>query len=169
MLFTTHSIVGAAVGVATGNPALGFAIGFLSHHVLDSIPHFDQGSFYISRQRAPYLGKFAESERDGFNGRDWVMLIIDMFLAITAFSLILFLNPQKSWLLILAGALGGLMPDIIGSSPLWPKKMAEKIKLAGVYRKFHSFFHWTVVSRKFYWGLVTQAILIAGSILFLIK
>ena len=50
MLFTSHAIVGAAVGVAAGNPYYGFLGGIASHHVLDAIPHFDQGTFRVKKE-----------------------------------------------------------------------------------------------------------------------
>lgn len=40
MLFTTHALVGEAIGVATGNPVLGFLGGVISHHLADWIPPF---------------------------------------------------------------------------------------------------------------------------------
>ena len=71
MLFTTHSVVGAAAGAATGDPYLGFAAGVLSHHVLDAIPHFDQGTFYLERSGPQYLGMTQISNyRGGFSRRD---------------------------------------------------------------------------------------------------
>lgn len=41
MYFTTHGLVGAAVGAGTGSPAAAVAAGLLSHIVLDVIPHHD--------------------------------------------------------------------------------------------------------------------------------
>jgi hypothetical protein len=42
MTLTTHAIVGAAIAsVMPQNPVLGFAVGFSSHFLLDSIPHWD--------------------------------------------------------------------------------------------------------------------------------
>lgn len=41
MYFTTHGLVGAALGASTGSPAAAVAAGLLSHIVLDVIPHDD--------------------------------------------------------------------------------------------------------------------------------
>lgn len=42
MILSTHAITGAAIAsVLPNNPVLGFAAGFLSHFLIDSIPHWD--------------------------------------------------------------------------------------------------------------------------------
>lgn len=41
MYFTTHMLVGAAAGLATGNAPLGAAVGLASHTLFDAYPHHD--------------------------------------------------------------------------------------------------------------------------------
>lgn len=41
MYFTTHVLVGAALGAGLGNPLLAFPAGALSHIALDAVPHND--------------------------------------------------------------------------------------------------------------------------------
>ena len=42
MVLTSHVVVGAAVSsLVPGHPVAGFAVGFLSHYLLDMIPHRD--------------------------------------------------------------------------------------------------------------------------------
>jgi len=41
MLLSPHIIVGAAVATSVANPLLGVALAFLSHFVLDRIPHWE--------------------------------------------------------------------------------------------------------------------------------
>jgi hypothetical protein len=41
MNFTTHALVGAALGVYVGSPAAAVATGLTSHLILDLIPHHD--------------------------------------------------------------------------------------------------------------------------------
>ena len=131
MLFITHAITGATIGLASGNPILGFILGFLSHHVLDAIPHFDQGSFYLSRdfRKPAWLG--AEHHENGKKFkvmRDWAILLIDMA-STSLLSLALLLgHPPSVWLLYIVGATGGLMPDILDASPFWKHRFrATKI------------------------------------------
>ena len=171
MLFTTHSIVGAAVGTATGNPVAGFLAGAVSHHVLDSILHFDQGSFRIQKSGAKYMGREAvlfSGYNEKFSKRDWVMLGVDFALAAILFVIIFSSLPESGWLLIMMGGLGGLAPDILDSSPLWSSKIREEISLVRIYHKFHTYFHWTASRSEILWGSLTQVILVIVAILYLL-
>jgi hypothetical protein len=169
MIFTPHAVVGAAVGVATGNPVSGFAAGFVSHHLLDMVPHFDQGTFRLKRVRAPYLGTSADYGHEQFTKRDWIMLFIDWAIAAILFSIIFTSLPASIWPLILIGALGGITPDLIGSSPLWSPQLEEKFKSAKIYKGFHTFFHFTVPPSLIWLGIATQIVAVGLSMFFLLK
>ncbi|MBI2035226.1 MAG: hypothetical protein HYT12_00910 [Candidatus Liptonbacteria bacterium] len=169
MLFTTHAIVGTAIGAALQDPSLGFLGGFLSHHILDGMPHFDQGSFYTIKSGAPYLGqkRIPEEMNGGWIKRDWNMLFADWFLSGIAFVAIFYYSPLNFWVPLAGGALGGLMPDIIDSSPLWSKGLRAKIKSIAAYHKFHTFFHWTVTYKEMLWGVATQLAVILISLIYI--
>lgn len=169
MIFTPHALAGAAVGVTTGNPILGFMAGFISHHLLDMVPHFDQGTFRLTKSRAPYLGTPADYGHEQFNKRDWIMLLIDFAMAGILFLIIFASLPTQFWPLIFFGALGGITPDLIGSSPLWSVQLEEKYKSAKVYKNFHSFFHFTVPPSLIWLGVTTQIIVIGISLFLLLK
>ena len=169
MLFTTHALAGAAIGMATGDPYAGFALGFASHHAMDSLPHFDQGTFYTPKTRVRWLGVEGEyHEHHGFSRRDWTMLFIDWALAGVLFSAVAFAVPIIQWPAIIGGTLGGLMPDIIDSSPLWSEKLRAKFAFLRRYHKFHGFFHWTVSMPYIWLGIVTQFCISAVSFSYLL-
>lgn len=168
MLFTTHAIVGAALGSATGSPYAGFLLSAASHHVLDAIPHFDQGSFYSRRTQPNYIGALAEDIVFKFSRRDWIMLFIDWAVAGILFLAILAASPSLDFRIAIAGAIGGLLPDIIDSSPLWSKRLREKASLISSYHSFHKFFHWTVPQNQIVLGVVTQVAAIATAFYYLI-
>lgn len=170
MLFTTHSVVGAAIGAATGNPYTGFLGGFLSHHLMDALPHFDQGSFRTIERRAPYLGYITAENNTiaSFGARDWVMLFIDWAVSLILFTIIFIYTPPEQWGLIIIGALGGVFPDIIDSSPLWSPQLRQKNPSVRQYHSFHSFFHWTVPAKSWPFGLLFQLIFVAISFWYLI-
>lgn len=44
MLAASHALTGAVIAAKTQNPVLGFALAFLSHPILDLIPHWDFNS-----------------------------------------------------------------------------------------------------------------------------
>lgn len=163
MLFTTHALTGAAIGAAVQNPVLAFVLGFASHHILDSIPHFDQGSFYLEKDNGPeWTGKkYQEVGPKIFAGkRDWIILFIDWFVAGIIFLYIGKHLPTNQWLPVICGALGGLAPDIMDVSPLWKEKF-RKTRFGAAFHKFHCFFHWPLSMRYIYIGLATQIIFIS--------
>lgn len=169
MLFTTHAITGAAAGVATGNPYAALPVGWLLHHTLDAIPHFDQGSFYTKKTSVRYLGIDGDRAiRFTFSRRDWIMLFIDWGVAGAVYLLLLYTVPLWLWPQMLMGTLGSLLPDIVDASPLWSKKLREKVAAARTYHAFHIFFHWTVPPRVIWLGVLTQLIAISGSLVYLL-
>jgi hypothetical protein len=170
MLFTTHAVVGAAIGLATGNPYQGFLLGVLSHHTIDALPHFDQGTFYTRKMRIGWLGIRGEyQEHSGFSQRDWRMLYADWALAGTIFLALPFFIPSSLWFSVIAGTLGGLAPDILDSSPLWSKQLRAKSAALRAYHVMHGFFHWTVTPRQIWLGVMTQVLLVGYSLLYIFR
>lgn len=171
MLFTTHSVVGAAIGAATGNPYTGFFAGFVSHHLMDALPHFDQGSFRTIARRAPYLDDLASENNTiaSFGARDWIMLFIDWLVSLILFAIIFIYTPLDQWGLIIIGAFGGVFPDVIDSSPLWSPKLQRENPSLKKYHGFHSWFHWTVPAKHWTYGLLFQLLLIAVSLWYLVS
>ena len=159
MLLTPHALTGAFIGHITQNPYLAISFGILSHHVLDMIPHFDQGSFRIRNFRAPYLNYLENYDRSKFNNRDWTILIIDFIISAIIFISLLFVFSFDAFIILALGAFGGILPDLIGSSPLWSETLEKKIKIALIYKKFHSYFHFTVSKKEIIFGISTQIIL----------
>ena len=156
--------------MATGNPYAGFFAGFLSHHLMDAMPHFDQGSFRVKERRAPYLGdsNFEENTLGAFGARGWAMLFIDWLVSIILFAIIFALSPPDQLSLILIGALGGAFPDIVDTSPLWSPKLRLENPSLQKYHGFHSYFHWTVPAKNWLLGMLTQILLIATSFWYLV-
>lgn len=167
MLFTTHALTGAAIGVLSGNPIAGFFLGFLSHHILDAIPHFDQGSLYISKDKGPVWAGAKYEEAKKFRvKRDWILLFIDMGIA-SALSLYILSNSSlKSWPLFILGAAGGLLPDILDVSPFWRDRF-RALAVGKIFHKFHDFFHWPLTLKYWHLGIGIQ-IVIVGVVLFLL-
>jgi hypothetical protein len=169
MLFTTHAITGATIGILTGNPLLGFGLGVISHHFLDALPHFDQGSFYIDKDKGPEWAGAVYGERKPFKvRRDWVMLFVDFAISGVIFFIIFYKLPAHYWILIIAGAAGGLLPDILDGSPFWKEKF-RKTASGGACHKIHNFFHWPLSIKFWYLGIGIQVIIAAAGLLIIKK
>lgn len=113
MILVTHGIVGGGLGaVLPGGPIVSFLIGFVSHFILDAIPHWDYKLGSISGQNDDKVGfkvkdsptllvDMAKVSIDGLSG-----LIVPMIFFLPAFGMHL-------WLSILAGAIGAILPDFL--------------------------------------------------------
>jgi len=146
MNLSAHVAVGATVGYFTGNPALGFVAGFLSHHVIDALPHTDGGSFKVN------VKDFAKDIR--------IIKIVAIDLVLmTVIGLFLY-TLHGFYLPMVLGAIGGAMPDIIDNMPFWSPRL-RKIFPFNYYHRFHEYFHFTIENEKWLWtGIATQIILI---------
>lgn len=161
MLFTTHAIIGAAIGASSPNMVVGFVLGAASHHVLDSIIHFDQGTLHNEPPGPNYLNKRFSIPKFPFTRTDWIILLGDFAAAGTLFIFIFLSRPLDALPAIIAGTLGSLFPDLLNSSPLWSEKLKKKSRLIAKYGRWHTFFHWTAGPKQKLIGLATQTILVA--------
>lgn len=94
MYFSSHLLVGAALGGVTGNPAVGAAVGLISHAVMDAVPHHDYHEVKYG--------------------------IMDFIFGLAVFAL--FLAPRGAS--VMAGGVAGAFPDIEivikQLAPNWP-------------------------------------------------
>jgi len=52
MTATAHALVSAAIAAAIPNPAISISLAFVSHFVMDAVPHWDFGTNWRSRAKA---------------------------------------------------------------------------------------------------------------------
>lgn len=129
MFLTVHGTTGALVGSLTGNPVSAFALGVLSHAVLDIIPHGDEalgpqcaGPTCTHREEVRFMLKLA---------------IIDAI--VMSFVLAFAFVPWRitPTLPMLAGLVGGVIPDVLqGLGTAFPR-----IRLFARCKKIHDFIH----------------------------
>lgn len=98
MFEVAHALAGAAAGSFAGGPVGAFVIGFISHGILDAVPHWDYG--------------------------DVKSAVVDV--AVTAAAVAAAATWSEQPALIWAGALGAVVPDVevalkaLGRWP-WPR------------------------------------------------
>ncbi len=111
MTLGTHAAVGAAIATAfPAHPAAAFAAGFVSHFVLDSIPHWDYSLRSMRNKGDSPLQNDMEVWTKDF-AVDILKMGADLLLG-TALGLYVFVIVGGSPLvLILAGAAGAVTPD----------------------------------------------------------
>jgi len=148
MTLTTHATLGAVIGHAVGIPYLAFIFGFISHFLIDMIPHGDTGlsdNFRVHKRRRKHVVAF---------------VMIDAIIAL--FFVLLLANTRDiesmrtfSW-----GIVGSVLPDfLVGIYDI------TKTPLLRWFNKLHFYFHDFFVKRKgdvpLYYALMAQIVIIA--------
>lgn len=147
MTLTTHAVIGALIGSATGDPSAAFWLGFGSHFLVDIIPHGDREIY------EGHKSKTAQKKALAF-------VTLDGITALIVIALMLAFSPDQSLTLAIAlGVVGSVLPDFInGAYEAWEMKSLEW------FNKFHFFFHNMVSDRTgdvpLRYGLLGQAVFI---------
>ena len=154
MYLTVHALAGALIGKEINNIALAFLLGFISHFVLDKIPHQDPDNAEESlKGLGKKINQFSKKEK-----RFITIVIVDfltfVFLVIMFYfrDIFFYLSP------VIAGVIGGVLPDLLlGLYYLTGNKFLKKFK------KLHHQLHYNhdskIVSPA--GGLITQLIALA--------
>lgn len=144
MLLTVHVFVGAAAGIASQQPAVGFLAGVVSHHIMDMVPHWDPASWHFPKKDFT------------LTRRDYSVAAADLIVAfLAAIWLIWFIDLPRLQLLAFWGLVGGVLPDLVHHIPLWK---AVTRRYTAVWFRFHSLFHATINPRYAWFGVVTQLV-----------
>ncbi len=148
MTLTTHATLGAVIGHTVGIPYLAFIFGFISHFIVDMIPHGDTGmsdNFRVHKKRRKHAVAY---------------VMVDAIIAI--FFILLLANTRDiesmrtfSW-----GIVGSVLPDfLVGVYDI------TKTPLLRWFNSLHFYFHDIYVKRKgdvpLYYALMAQIVLIA--------
>ncbi len=143
MTLATHIVTGATVAaVLTKDPVAGFFAGWISHYLLDSIPHWDYKirSFEAKDESKP-LEKKVEFGSAIF--QDIGKVLLDACLGFLVLYISVFFSNggigglgTQTILVLLLGAIGGTFPDFLqffyGLWNVWPLRKLQE---------FHHFIH----------------------------
>ena len=147
MTLTTHATVGAVIGYAIGEPLAGFVLGFLSHLLLDMIPHGDYRLGRDIRKSKAHLKKAI-----GFITLD----------AIVAIFFILWLVSWKDLMPIQAiswAVVGAILPDLfVGLYDVTKSKWFKPLNT--IHFHFHDMWHKKRKDMSLGHALIIQAIMI---------
>ncbi len=167
MTIAPHLLAGAAIATVTNNVYLAFLLGFVTHFILDAIPHLDPGTFH--NFRIPGYKKNINLETIHAEDKPWPAwiygFVIVEFVIIWTVVISLFKN-QPNFAIIVAGGLGGIFVDCI-DNPIfrfflgWP-----------IFKQIHWLhhrFHHDLDPKKWYWGLPAQILIIGGTLWYLLK
>lgn len=139
MLLTQHLLVGAAIGRHVENIWLVIFFSFLSHYILDMIPH----------RSMPYIKGYKESGLKGVRKKELAIKGIEPLLGLSIFILFVHANPGYSFRMSV-GALFGFLPDLF-TFIIWKKDL----------KRFDKFvprpgIKWYRQTKTLVWGIATQ-------------
>ena len=151
MIFTAHLLTGAAMAARTQNHLLGLFFTFLSHYVLDMLPHKEYISFPVNPLK----------EKLKFSFTKIILITVDITAGV---ALLYFLSENK--LLALTGGLLAALPDADNITGIFPKLL--RIKLIKMHFQLHDRLHFLSVKKNpFFWKIFSQIMVIIIAIFFL--
>lgn len=152
MLETPHALLGAAIAVKLGNPALSIPIAFASHFILERVPHWNP---HLTNETKKYGQPTKQST---------VIVIIDSSLALILGSAIAFSQAPNTMMVIgtLLSSFAAVLPDLIEAPYFFLNIRNNKY----IKRWIH-FQKGIQVDAPPFWGLLTQVLTIAAVFLWL--
>lgn len=137
MFITVHAAAGALIGTQISNPIIAFIVGFISHLLLDIIPHGDRELgkkfFGLLNKRLSEEEKFKSMAAYGII--DYLILV---FFILYAFKNFYFAKDDGVvWCMI-----GGILPDLLVAIYI-----LTKTKLLEWFFKFHRWNHYLLIGR----------------------
>ena len=133
MTGTNHAITGAIIGSVVASPALALPLAFLSHFVLDALPHYGEVSKELNRRR--FL----------------IAIALDT-LAVLALLLYLIVQRPSHWIVAALGALLAMSPDI-----MWLPNFIRGVRKKAE-RSHNILMSWhDRIQREHVWGIFVEA------------
>lgn len=152
MLLTPHALVGAGIGASADNIALIIILAFASHFILDMLPHFDWAIWHDNKDFDLEI-------------RDYILVIIDFLISAGLLYFLWYNSGRDSSILV--GAFFAVLPDMIDVVPYWNKSL-RKLPVFSQLHKLHTAIHFRLKPKYWYWGVITQMIIIIITLQFLI-
>jgi zinc transporter ZupT len=142
MLLSVHATVGAIIGENVNTPLLAFVLAFISHFILDIIPHGD--------------AKLIKAYRNDFKNKGFLYLIIfDLIATIIILALLLISHKISYSQKVFWGIMGGILPDLMVASHEITNKYFKR------WHKIHTWTHdrinWAIPLQL---GIIVQIIII---------
>lgn len=157
MSLATHAIIGAATArVLAFNPIIAVLAAFVSHFILDAIPHWDyklKSQIDLDHPENGVSMTFGRAFVD-----DLIKINFDFFLGLAVVVFIFFINNPSTGLIAILGAVAGTLPDFL---QFVNGKIKNKPQLIIWFQQFHNFSHtkWRLAGRPII-GILSQAVFV---------
>lgn len=126
MTATNHALTGAAIGLTVSNPIAAVVLAFLSHFVLDALPHYGP----------------SKQDIGGTSFRNYLLTDIGFCVVLVA---VLLLSAGDRWLIASVCAFVATSPDAMWASDFVRARQGKKrqdIFKRGPVVRFHAFVQW---------------------------
>ncbi len=163
MTLATHMVAGAAVAkVFSSHPVEAFAIGWISHYILDSVVHWDYPlSITGGEEHVPINVRQASKKLIAY---DITKVSIDVCLGVILVTILARNFDPNNLVVLIAGAIGATIPDFLQF--LFG---IFKLKILEILQKFHDFMHAKhTLKHKPFFGISTQIGIILVATLFFV-
>lgn len=124
MLLTIHATAGALIGQQIKNPVLVFALAFMSHFLLDIIPHGDHD-----------WSEEYESKTNKKKIKQIINIVLSDITGLFVFLFLLYSSRTINILSFTVGVIGAILPDFLVGCHLLSKKFFKK------FYRFHRSIH----------------------------
>jgi hypothetical protein len=139
--------MGGALGALLKRGPAALVAGVISHHLADCVIHTDTGTFRDENDDEPRYSR--------------VEIAVAVFDLVAGFTLLrLAARGHPEWKPILAGAIGGIAPDLVDNAP----GVAPRFRATRFGRRYHAMhhrLHRTAAPDEWLLGAVTQVVAIA--------
>ncbi len=146
MLLSVHATVGAIIGEHVDTPLLAFILAFISHFVLDIIPHGDEA--------------LVKAYRNDFKRKAMKYLIVfDLLSTIILLAMLFFFHKIEFRSTVIWGIIGGVLPDfMVAIHEITKKHFSRTHKLHFlIHDGLNNKIHWSMPLKL---GLLVQIIII---------
>lgn len=172
MLSVPHVVLGAALGQAVsevpGAGLIAFGLGWASHYLLDSLPHWER-----------LVGAHGPDFDTKTPVREWpksylIQAVLDVVIAALLIGYLIWRVPHgdQFWQNpVFWGAIGAVFPDLLDNIPFWNRRLSN-LPFFKQQRFLHYYFHITEASQQHlpkYTGLVTQVVVFIFSMWLLLS
>ncbi len=151
MLATPHILTGAVIGSLFSSWPAVVVIAFLSHYILDAIPHTEVSTFRPIEER---------KDPNSVKTIDYIIAGIDIVIGFGI--LIYLLSFRDNYVLVIIGALIASVSDI-DNLPIWYRYSCNLPVFKQLYR-FHTAIHFDLKTKYWLIGLIVEIIKIGAAI-----
>jgi hypothetical protein len=122
-----HALTGAIIGLSVSDPLIALPVSFLSHYVLDAIPHHGQ--------------KKVDDKRSNLVSKLFIYMLIADAMLCFILVLIIFIIKPRHWLTAIICAFLAASPDFFSFDRFY-KTIKNKPWKENIYTKFASNIQW---------------------------